>query len=281
MSGLEGKVAVVTGAASGVGEASVRLLAQRGAAVVVADINGERAESVAADIRAGGALAKAVAVDVSDEAQVAELVEITRRELGGPHILHNNAAAVDVDTLMRDALIEDADPELWQRVLGVNLIGYVLCAKYTVPEMVAAGGGVVVNTTSGTGLQAELARPAYGTSKAAIIGFTRNLATQYGRHGVRAVGVALGIVGTPALKAYLTLELQQRLVGHQLVPRLIEPEDVAEVVAFLASDAAEMITGTTVTVDGGFSAHIPTYADEVAALAAVNNAPAPEAASPR
>jgi NAD(P)-dependent dehydrogenase (short-subunit alcohol dehydrogenase family) len=272
MSGLEGKVAIVTGAASGVGEATVRLLAQRGAAVVVADINREQAESVAADIRATGASARAVAVDVSAEAQVGELIEITRRELGGLHILHNNAAAVDVDTLTRDGLIEDADPELWRRVLGVNLIGYMLCAKYAVPQMVAAGGGVVINTTSGTGLQAESTRPAYGSSKAAIIGFTRNLATQYGRHGVRAVGVALGIVGTPALKAYLPLERQQRLISHQLVPRLIEPEDVAEVVAFLASDAAGMITGTTVTVDGGFSSHIPTYADDVAELTAVDGA---------
>jgi NAD(P)-dependent dehydrogenase (short-subunit alcohol dehydrogenase family) len=272
MSGLQGRSAIVTGAASGVGEASARLLAERGAAVVIADINGERAEAVAQDIRSSGARAIAVAVDVSDEPQVAELVEVARREFGGIHILHNNAAALDVDTLTQDALIEDADPELWQRVIGVNLIGYVLCTKHAVREMVAGGHGVVVNTTSGTGLQAELVRPAYGTSKAAIIGLTRNIATQYGRHGIRAVGVALGIVGTPALKAYLPLERQQRLVSHQLVPRLIEPRDVAEVVAFLASDAAAMITGTTVTVDAGFSAHIATYADDVAELTAVGNA---------
>src|SRR5207245_3575652 len=128
---------------------------------------------------------------------------------------------------------------------------------------------VIVNTASGTGVQAEFSRPAYGTSKAAIIGLTRNLATQYGRQGIRCVGLALGIVGTPALKANLPEALQQRLVAHQLVPRLIEPEDVAEAVAFLASDAARMITGTTIMLDGGFSAHVPTYADAVAALPAI------------
>jgi NAD(P)-dependent dehydrogenase (short-subunit alcohol dehydrogenase family) len=265
MSTFAGKVAIVTGGASGIGEATSALLAQRGAAVVVADISADRAEAVAAAITAAGGTAIAAVADVADEAQVAAMVALAQRELGGVDILHNNAALVDAETLGQDGPIADADPELWARVLSVNVIGYVLAAKHAVPAMLARGGGVIVNTTSGTGLQAELGRPAYGTSKAAIVGLTRNIATQYGRQGIRSVALALGLVGTPALKANMPQPLVDGFLQHQLVPRLIEPQDVAQAVAFVASDEAQMITGTTIVLDGGFSSHTPTYAVEVAA----------------
>lgn len=266
MGDVIGKVAVVTGAASGIGAATARLLAARGAAVVVADLNAAGAADVAAAITKQGGRGVAVEVDVRDEQQVAEMVRTATREFGGLHLLHNNAALQTPDVMGRDGAITDADPQLWAEVLRVNLIGYLLAAKHAVPAMITSGGGVVVNAASGTGVLAELSRPAYGTSKAAIIAFTRNLATQYGGQGIRAVAVVLGLVATEGLKANLPPEAQAGLLRHQLIPRLTEPQDVAEVVAFLASDAARAITGTSITVDGGFLAHTPTYADEMAMI---------------
>lgn len=259
---LEGKVAIVTGGASGVGVGSARTLARHGAAVLVADLNGDGAAQIAEEIRGAGGRSVGVEVDVTDEAQVAAMVATALGELGGLDVLHNNAALTAHDVLARDGEIAEADAELWRRTLDVNVIGYVLCAKRALPAMVERGSGVIVNTTSGTAFQSERTRPAYGTSKAAIVGLTRNIATQYGSRGIRCVALALGLVGTPALKANIPPAVTARFLRHQLVPRLAEPEDVGEVVAFVASDRAAMITGTTLAVDGGFSTHTPNYADE-------------------
>jgi NAD(P)-dependent dehydrogenase (short-subunit alcohol dehydrogenase family) len=257
------KVAIVTGAASGVGAASAQTLAARGAAVVVADIDASGAERVAEAIRTAGGRAIASVVDVAEEAQVAAMVETARREFGGVDVLHNNAALLMPEVMGADGPLTEADPLLWERVLRVNLIGYMLGAKHVIPLMIARGGGVIINTASGTGLQGELLRPAYGTSKAAIMGFTRNVATQYGKQGIRCVALALGLVLTEGMKAALPAEAQAGFVRHQLTPTLAEPGDVAEIVAFLASGRAALITGTTIVADGGFSAHTPTYADEL------------------
>ena len=148
-------------------------------------------------------------------------------------------------------------------VLRVNVIGYMVGAKHAVPHMVRRGGGVVINTTSNAGLQAELIRPMYGTSKAAIIGLTRNIATQYGKQGVRSVAVSPGVILTPSVKANVSEEAVARLARHSLTPRVGTPEDVAELVAFLASDEAGFITGITIPVDGGLAAHFPTFAEEL------------------
>lgn len=260
---FEGKVAIVTGGASGIGAATARLLADRGAALVVADINGEGAESVAAGIRSSGGRALAVTADVSDESQVAAMVEAATGEFGRLDVLHNNAALQTPDVMGRDGQVAEAEAALWEQVFKVNLMGYVLGAKHALPAMLEGGRGVIVNTTSGTGVQAELSRTAYATSKAAIIGFTRNVATQYGKRGIRCVALALGLVATPSLKANMPAEVQEVFLRHHLTTRLAAPEDIAEAVAFVASDRAAFITGCTIPVDGGFSAHTPSYADEV------------------
>jgi NAD(P)-dependent dehydrogenase (short-subunit alcohol dehydrogenase family) len=259
---LANKVAIVTGAASGVGAATARVLAREGAAVVVADINGPGAQVVAKEIEAAGGRATGAVVDVAEEDQIAAMVATAVREYGGLDILHNNAALQTPDAMSRDIMITDIDADVWDRVFRVNLRGYALGAKHAIPAMLARGGGVVINTTSGTGLQGELLRPAYGTSKAAIIGFTRNIAAEYGKQGIRGVAIALGLVRTPSLMANMPPPAQEMMLTHHLTRRLADPEDVAEVVSFLASDRASFITGCTIPVDGGFSAHTASYADE-------------------
>jgi NAD(P)-dependent dehydrogenase (short-subunit alcohol dehydrogenase family) len=262
---LEGKVAIVTGSASGIGRESVRLLGRRGAAVVVADINADGGKQVAEELREEGARAIAIATDVADEAQVRRLVEGAVAEFGGLDILHNNAALVDSSVNARDDAITELDPDLFARVLRVNVIGYMLGAKYAIPQMIERGGGVIVNTASLAGVLSETTRPMYGTSKAAIIGLTRNIATQYGHHRIRAVAVAPGLVMTPAIAQTVTDEMLSAFMRHTMLPRPGEPSDIAELVAFLASDAGSYITGVTIPIDGGMGAHLPNYADDMAA----------------
>jgi NAD(P)-dependent dehydrogenase (short-subunit alcohol dehydrogenase family) len=262
MDELDGKVALVTGSASGIGAATAALLADRGASVVLADINAEGAATVAKEIAAAGGKAVAVGTDVSDEDQIRAAVAAAVSSFGGLHILHNCAALQAPEVMARDGAITDIDADLWDRVMQVNLRGYALTAKHAIPHMLTAGGGVIVNTASGTGVLGEQLRPAYGTSKAAIIGLTRNIAAQYGKRNIRCVGIALGLVMTPGLKAGMPPFLIDMMTGHHLIPALAEPEDIAEVVGFLASDRARFITGHTLMVDGGFCSHTPSYADE-------------------
>jgi len=263
MSRFEGKVAVITGGAGGIGSATARLMASEGAKVVVADLNGEGAEKVAAELTTDGYSAVPATVDVEREEQIEAMVDTARREFGGVDVLHNNAALQTPEVIGNDLLVQDIDADLWDRAFRVNLRGYVLGAKHAIPSMLERGGGAIVNTASGTGLQAELARPTYGTSKAAIIGFTRNVATQYGKQRIRCCAVAPGLVATPSLRANMPPEVLERFLRHFLTPYIAEPEDIANAVAFLASDDARFITGITLPVDGGFSVHTPSYADEM------------------
>ncbi|WP_445398659.1 SDR family NAD(P)-dependent oxidoreductase [Streptomyces sp. LE64] len=261
-SNLGHKVAVVTGGGSGIGRATATVLAERGASVVVADVDGAAAADVAVALTARGLSALPVVVDVGEEEQVRAMIATTVAAFGGLDVLHNNAALLSPDVLGRDQRITDIDPELFARVLRVNVLGYMLAAKHAIPHMIVRGGGVVINTGSAAGLLAEFVRPMYGTSKAAILGLTRSIAAQYGKQGVRAVGIAPGPVLTPALVDNLTPEERRALTRHILTPRAGVPEDVAYLVAFLVSDEAGYITGTTISVDGGFTSHLATYGDE-------------------
>jgi NAD(P)-dependent dehydrogenase (short-subunit alcohol dehydrogenase family) len=272
MGELEGKVAIVTGAASGIGEASARALAAAGAKVVVAALHEGRAKVVADSIAETGAETLAVGFDTSDEGQVAEAIQAAVAAFGGIDILHNNAAITSVEFMMRDLMIHELDVEVWDQTMAVNVRGYMLCTKYAVPQMLARGGGVIVNTASGAGVQGEAVRSAYGTSKAAVIGFTRNVATQYGKMGIRCVAVAPGMTLTDTVSTNVPPQMLEIMKRHTLTPDLARPEDVANAVVFLASDRAAFITGTMIPVDGGFSIHGPSYADEAAMWAASSGA---------
>lgn len=272
MSELNGKVALVTGGGSGIGEASARALAAAGAGVVVGALHLEGAQAVVDAIEAAGGEALAVAFDTSDEDQVAEGVAAAVERFGGIDILHNNAAITSVDFMMRDGFVHDLDVDLWDQTMAVNVRGYMLCAKHVIPSMLQRGGGVILNTASGAGLQGELTRAAYGTSKSAVIGFTRSVATQYGKLGIRCVTVMPGMTLTPTVEANVPPPILEMMRRHTLTADLARPEDVANAIVFLASDGASLITGAVIPVDGGFGMHSPSYADEAAMWAAASGA---------
>ena len=265
MHGLPGKVAIVTGAGSGIGEACVRRLATEGVRVVVADINEAAANKVAAGIEAQGRSAIAIAVDVSIEEQVDRLVAETVRQYGQLDIMHNNAAATGPDVIGRDFDIASADSALWDKTMAVNARGVMLGCKYALRAMRPRKSGVIINTSSMNSVFGDLSRSAYAASKGAVDSITQHIATRYGKEGIRCVGVSPGVIFTPAAFTILSEEERTRFTRHNLLPRAGAPEDIAGAVAYLASDDASFITGQTISVDGGMTCHAPWFADAFAA----------------
>lgn len=260
MTPLTSKIAIVTGAGSGIGRASALLLAQRGAAVAVADLAGDRAEQVAQEIRAAGGRALAVTVDVANEAQIERMIAATIDEFGGLDILHNNAADVSADTYFRDMAAPTMDLELWNHVMAVNLGGAMLGCKHAIPAMLRRGGGAIVNTSSLSSTAGQDSALAYSSSKGALNTLTQYIATAHGKQGIRCNAVAPGYVLTDAGRS-APAHIVDIYRDHALMPYLAEPEDIAKVVAFLASDDARGITGQLIVADCGASAHLPHVAD--------------------
>jgi NAD(P)-dependent dehydrogenase (short-subunit alcohol dehydrogenase family) len=258
---FNGKIAVVTGGGSGIGRATALLLAAEGAKVTVADISADAAASVADAARDAGGIARAQTVDVADPDAVAAMVGDTVREFGGLDILHNNAAALDQNHLDQD--VATMELATWERVIAVNLTGPMLGCRYAVPAMLERGGGSIVNTASAAAFYGSRSLLAYGTSKAGVVALTQYVATAYADRGIRCNAVAPGVVVARAAQDALGGPMGDRLrrytVNHP-VGRLGYPEDIAEAVAYLASDASAFVTGTVLRIDGGFTAHDPGYA---------------------
>ena len=250
MGRLEGKVAIVTGAASGIGEASARLMAHEGAAVVVADINETQAQRVAGEI---GCVA--AQVDVSDESSVVRMIDRAVEVYDGLDVLHNNAT--DSSTNAADIDIVTLDMALFDRVVAVNLKGMFLGCKHAIPPMLAHGGGSIINTASIEAFVGRGVRAAYAASKAGIVSLARSVASQYGSRGIRCNAVAPGLVLTPGALDHASPEQLDASLGLYPMPRLCRPEDVANVVVFLASDEAAYVNGTTVMADGGATVYMP------------------------
>lgn len=258
MGRVENKVALVTGAASGIGLSSAQLMAKEGAKVVLADFNEEGAKNAAEEIRAQGGDAIGIFVDAGDGDSIKHAVEHTVNHYGKIDVLFNNVGLTNV---RKDLDIVNIDLDEWDRLMNVNLKGVLLGAKYAIPHMIEAGGGSIINTASMAGYFSDAIRVAYGASKAGVINLTKYTATQYGKHNIRCNAVAPGLILTPAAKNNMSPELLDVFAKYNALPYHGEADDIGNTVLFLASDESKFITGQTIQVEGGHYLANPTAPD--------------------
>ena len=258
MKGITGKVAVVTGGASGIGAAACRRFVAEGGRVVIGDINADRAFSLASEL---GSDALAIQFDAGDTEQVKRLIEQGAAHFGRLDFLFNNAALMAPEVIKRDSNPVDIEFEVWDRTLAVNARGYLAGCKYAIPHLLKAGGGAIVMTGSGSGLRGDLANIAYGASKAAIMSMARYVATMYGKQGIRCNVINPGLIVTEGGSKNVPPEMRELLLRHTLTPRVGVPEDIGAFAVYLCSDDGAFITGQAISVDGGLQEHMPYYAD--------------------
>lgn len=261
MARVEGKVALVTGGASGIGLSSARLLAKDGAKVVIADFNAEGAQQAADEINAQGGEACGLFLDAGDESSIREAVEFTVKHFGTITVLFNN---VGLTNLQKDLDVVNMDLMEWDRLMNVNLKSVLLGSRFAIPHMIEAGGGSIINTASMAGFTGDSIRSAYGASKAAVVNLTRYIATQYGASGIRCNAVAPGLILTPAAKNNMSPSVLDIFAKYNKLPYHGEPDDIGYTVLFLASDESKFITGQTIQVEGGHyiaNPSIPDFAD--------------------
>jgi 3-oxoacyl-[acyl-carrier protein] reductase len=244
---VAGKTAIVTGAATGIGRATAQLLAQRGANVVAAGLQPDKLDETVAAIADAGGEAVAAHADISDQDQIAEVAARAQQAFGGADILVNNAAIYPLGPW------HEIEPEQWDEVFGVNVRGYYLLARAVRPQMLARGGGAIVNVASVTFWTGMGLLAAYIASKGAVIGFTRALAREAGVEGIRVNAVAPGAFPTAASAIHADQDkLWRDVMDAQSIKRRGEVEDVARAIAFFASDESSFVTGQTLLVDGGW-----------------------------
>jgi NAD(P)-dependent dehydrogenase (short-subunit alcohol dehydrogenase family) len=250
---LEGKVAVVSGGASGLGREVVLGMAREGASVVAFDRNSEGAQTVVDEVEAAGGTAIAHAGDVTVEGDIASAIERARAELGGFHIIHNNAG-VQLEKSLHETTVEE-----WDWVNEVNLKGVFLGCRDAVRAMRGNGGGSIVNTASILAHTGDPFLPAYTATKTGVLGLTRAIAVDYAKDGIRANCVSPGDMETPMIEKYFNATpdpaaARAEMEGSYPGGRIAHPREVAQAVLFLASDDASFISGEFILVDGGLTA---------------------------
>jgi NAD(P)-dependent dehydrogenase (short-subunit alcohol dehydrogenase family) len=254
---LDNKVALVTGAGSGIGREIARLYAKQGAKVVVADVNMDAANAVTDEITSAGGIAHAQRMNVADEEEVKAAISATVERYGRLDILVNNAGISSVGNLLETSADE------FDRVMSVNLRGVFLCSRYAVAQMLGQepAGGVLVNIASVAGLINVDRRAAYGTSKGGVIALTRSIAIDFVSQGIRANAICPGTVHTPFVEGYLERnyadnkdEVRQQLHARQPLGRMGRPDEIAGAALYLASDEAAFVTGSSFVIDGGWMA---------------------------
>jgi len=250
---LEGKVIAMTGGATGIGAVTAQRMAAEGAHVVIGDINLAGAEEVVTAIRAAGGSARTILCDVAVEEQVKALVDLAVDSFGGLDGYFSNAANLSKEVLGLDTDAVDTPPEVWGATLRVNLVGTFFGHRHAIPHLIARGGGALVNTLSVSAFIGEPVRMAFSASKAGIAALSRNSASRFGKQGVRSNCVAPGAVLSETMKASVSQEFTDGILGMISCPRLGRPEDIAAMVCFLMSNDAEWINGQTFRVDGGWT----------------------------
>jgi NAD(P)-dependent dehydrogenase (short-subunit alcohol dehydrogenase family) len=257
MGRLDGKVALITGGASGMGMVASRLFASEGARVVLTDVSD--GEEVAASIRSGGEEASFVRADVSRETDAKAMVEAAVRTYGGLSILYNNAGVMLDD----DGSVHTTQESIWDTTLAINVKGVAHGCKYGIPAMIESGGGSVINVASFVAwMGAATSQTAYTASKGAVLAMTREIAVEYARKGIRCNALCPGPIETPLLLALLSdEEKRQRRFVHIPMGRLGQAEELAKAALFLASDDSSYMTGASLVVDGGITAAYVTPED--------------------
>lgn len=276
MGRLEGKVILINGAGSGIGAACAAEYAREGAKVVVGS-QSRSSEKVAAQIVAHGGDARPFSADIADEDQVRAMVAFAIESYGRIDVLHNNAAMTGPEIMTRDRDVMSMDGDLWDRTMAVNVKGPMLCAKHAIPHIIRQGGGSVITTGSTKALQGDIAQTAYGASKVAVHNLTYNIAAQYGKFGIRANVLMVGLIGSGATEENMPPPVRDVMLRHMLTRFVGTPDDCARAAVFLASDESRYTTGQNLHVDGGYASHAPSLADfrdMIAAMQAAGQPPA-------